>query len=117
MYTIPLWINFISGILLTYDLFPKTGVWKQFHDRIGNRLKRINTEDPSSWEMIVFNAIVSGFVFLMILGWAYYKTRNTPDAQPGWEIAAYAVGSLIAFCIFVFITKITKKPTVIFGWG
>ena len=52
----------------------------------------------------------------MIFGWAHYKTRNTQMHDLNGEIAAYAMGSEIAFVYSWFITKITTKRTVIFGW-
>ena len=119
MSKIPLWMNLISGLLLGYDLFPKSGGWKRFHDGIRQKIEMINTNDPSSKGMIIFNAFVSFFVFLMIFCWAYYKSRNTPDKDTLTEILAYFIGSLIGFSIFFIVTRITKKTEIIlaFGWG
>lgn len=111
MSKITLYMDFISGLLLAYDFFPKSGWLATFHDKLRRYLENIDTNKPISIGTLFFNFMVSCFIFLMLLCWAYYKTKNAPDEHILSEMLFYSVGIVIAFIVITGLTIIVMKIT------
>jgi hypothetical protein len=106
---IPLIMDLISGILLAYDFFPKSGFLLRFHNWIKENLKNTDTNKVSSINTIVFNICISGFLFLMLLLWAWYKNSNAVQSNILQEIGLFAIGAIAALCVIILITIMLSK--------
>lgn len=114
MAKIPLIMDFISGLLLAYDFLPKSGSLQQFHDGLRKRLEQINTNQPYRIGTIIFNTVVSCFMFFLISCWVFYKNRNAPpDTHLPEEILFLFIGSVIALICLSVVTVIFRNETKI----
>lgn len=106
---IPLWMNFIAGILLAYDLFPKSGILSEFHERIKKIIKELDTKNFTNLKTMIFSGSLSIFIFLMLLLWVYYKNRNNINYNVGIEIGWFFLGVLVAWGLITGIAKLFKN--------
>jgi len=109
MNKIPLIMDLISGILLAYDFFPKSGFLLRFHNWIKDNLSETDTNKLTSCRTLVFNVCISAFLFLLLLLWAYYKGSSTPQNHILQEIGLFALGAILALAIIILITIILTK--------
>ncbi len=102
-------MDFISGLLLAYDFYPKSGVLLKFHNWIRDELVKTDTNDIFNKRTLVFNILISTFIFLMILAWAWYK-ESGQEARGIWaEIGLFLLGSIIAWIIITLLAGLFKK--------
>jgi hypothetical protein len=109
MAKIPMWMEFIAGLLLAYDLLPKSGALLKFHNWIRDGLVKTNTKDLLNRRTLVFNLIISFFIFLMLVAWAWYKNSNQEAYNVGAESGLFLLGIVIAWAIITPIAALLKK--------
>ena len=109
MAKIPIWMDLIAGILLVYDLFPKSGKLASFHDRIRKYIQEIDTKNFTSLKTMVFSGALSIFIFLMLLLWVYYKNSGQLEYNVWVEIGWFFLGIVVAWGIITLLAKIFKR--------
>ncbi len=109
MAKIPMWMEFIAGLLLAYDLLPKSGTLLKFHNWIRDGLVKTDTKDLLNRRTLVFNFIISFFIFLMLVAWAWYKNSNQEAYNIGTEAGLFLLGIFIAWAIITPIAALLKK--------
>jgi len=102
-------MDFISGLLLAYDFFPKSGILQIFHLNILAWINKIDTDKPFSLKTILFNILVSIFIFILFLAYVLYKTRENHDSRLWAELCLFLVGCLIAYLIITGVGIVLKK--------
>ena len=100
-------MNLISGLLLAYDFMPKSGKLLKFHTKLRRIIEQVDTDNPTSKGALVFNMLLSLFIFLLFLCWVYYKNRNAENEHFGGEILSFFIGIVVAFTIITIINRIT----------
>ena len=115
MSKIPIVMDLISGILLAYDLFPKRGIFLSFHNWIKDNILNTDTNNPTIRRTIVFNIIVSFFIFLMILVWAWYKNSDQSQTNVWTELGLFTVGAILAWGLITLISILLSNLVGVFG--
>lgn len=109
MSKITIFMTFISGVLLAYEFYPKSGALLKFHNWIRDGLVKTDTKDLLNRRTLVFNFIISLFIFSMLLAWAWYKNSNQ-EAYNIWpEVGLFFLGIVIAWAIITPLAGLLKK--------
>ena len=111
MSKIPLIMDLVSGLLLAFDFYPKTGILLKFHDWVKRILVSTNTDDLTNKRTIIFDVIISSFIFVMILAWAWYKGSNQlePVGRVGAELGLFSIGDVLAWLIISALVILLKN--------
>jgi hypothetical protein len=109
MCKIPIIMDLIAGVLLAYDLFPKSGPLLRFHNWIRDNLKETDTRNLTNKRTVIFNTIISFSIFLIILAWAWYRSCGQEASNIGLEIALFAAGAVAAWLIITPIAMLFNK--------
>lgn len=109
MSKIPIWMDLISGLLLAIDFYPKHGIAKKVDTWVRDKLTATDTNDPTNGRTVVFNFLVSSFIFSMLLVWAFYKNSSQPDNNVGIEILLFGIGSVISCVLITTLTVLLMK--------
>lgn len=111
MSKIPIMMDFISGLLLAYDLYPnKSGILLTFNNWVRRNLLETDTGNITNKRTIVFSMTISAFIFLMILAWAWYKGSSHPEpaSQAGAEFGLFLIGAVAAWFLMTLVATLLR---------
>ncbi|MGD0780749.1 MAG: hypothetical protein ABR954_08265 [Dehalococcoidales bacterium] len=116
---IPIWMDLIAGIFLALDLFRNYKIPSKIYDQIKKFVKKIDTNNFTSFKSIIFTFTLSLFVFIILLLWVYYTNRTNLDYNVWGEIGWFTLGIVIAWGVITLLAFILKRKgaRVIFAIG
>jgi hypothetical protein len=105
MAKIPVWMDLISGILLSIEFIPKNATLTKLYNWTQQALAKSDSHNPRNKYTILTNLTIGVFMFVLLLSWAWYKTSNSPSHNIGLEIGLFAAG-ILAGCILITVIAI-----------
>jgi len=109
MAKIPVWMDLIAGILLAVDFIPKNSTLTKIYKWTQKALLKSNQSNPASGYTMLTNFVISVFLFVMLLSWAWYKSSNEPASNIGPEIGLFALGTVAGFIVITGISMLFNK--------